>query len=147
MMAVTEGVGAGGEAESATSLEAVKEAAEKLATSVGDTGTFYIGVHDGPHRSYLLKVQEGSIAELHVYTMPKLPRPLVNAIGAGDAVASGTILKWTDSLASSTEECPVDAFRWGLSVGSASCMTSENSMFSLEDAKALYNGIKVERQS
>lgn len=147
MMDVTNGV-TGGEAESATSLEAVKIASDKLASTVGKAGSFYIGVHDGPHTSYLIAAAEGAVVEVHTYIIPRLPRPLVNAIGAGDAVASGTILKWTESLTSSTGECPaVDAFRWGLAVGSASCMTSENSVFSLEDAKALYDDIVVERQS
>ena len=148
MMDVTKGVGTGGEAESATSLEAVKIASEKLASTVGKAGSFYIGVHDGPHTSYLIATAEGRVTEVHSYTIPNLPRPIVNAIGAGDSVAAGTLLKWTDSLTSSTGECPaVDAFRWGLAVGSASCMTSENSVFSLEDAKALYDDIVVERRS
>lgn len=35
-----------------------------------------------------------------------------------------------------------DAFAWGLSCGSASCMNSANSVFDLDDAVALYNRVE-----
>lgn len=143
----------GGEAESATSMDAIQTAADKLATSVGGDSSrvpFYIGVTDGPYTSYLIKSSRGVVSSIHEFKMPQLPRPLVNAIGAGDAVASGTILRWTDSMefpigSEETDISAVDAFRFGLSVGCASCMTTENSVFALEDAMTIYGGIIVDR--
>jgi hypothetical protein len=31
-------------------------------------------------------------------TVPRLPRPMMNPIGAGDAVASGTLLQWCEAV-------------------------------------------------
>lgn len=40
--------------------------------------------------------------------MPSLPRPMKNPIGAGDAVSSGTLLRWTG--ASTSKETPAKVF-------------------------------------
>ena len=94
-----------------------------------------------------------------------------NPIGAGDAVSSGTILRWCgavrnhgpgadgtkeveevegleglEGLEGSDEErkwrAISDAFSWGLSCGAASCMGDANSVFNLSDAESLYSGIQ-----
>ena len=51
------------------------------------------------------------------------------------------------------EAAPVDAnadvlqaFRWGLACGAASCMTGSNSVFDKVDADALYPLIRTDRQ-
>ena len=93
------------------------------------------------------------------YSPSKLPGNVMNPIGAGDAVASGTLLAWTadfitdyrlkrDSRYDSSAECEedadaVDAFRWGLACGAASCLTTENSKFSLTDASQIYDSTVV----
>jgi fructose-1-phosphate kinase PfkB-like protein len=73
-----------------------------------------------------------------------LPRPLANPIGAGDAVASGTLLRWCDTVPAAPAATTVgavaeltEAFAWGLACGAASCLTTENSVFALDDALAL----------
>lgn len=72
---------------------------------------------------------------------------------AGDATAAGTMLSWSelydlssdDSKEASNQETALNCFRWGLSCGVASCMTNQNSVFDLDDAKYIYQHI-VTRQ-
>ena len=89
------------------------------------------------------------------FTVPPLPKPMRNPIGAGDAVSSGTLLGWCGAK---TLPSPVNsedprtnivdewnqisnAFSWGLACGAASCMGDANSVFILEEAESLYAGI------
>ena len=108
-----------------------------------------------------------------------------STIGAGDAVSSGTLLRWCGSVVLPGEsdsrqaisnndsnnsknggknnsksdgnrienriENDVkllkiqDAFSWGLSCGSASCMGQANSVFDIHDAINFYQNIKTEK--
>ena len=89
------------------------------------------------------------------FTVPPLPRPMRNPIGAGDAVSSGTLLGWCgakslslpikdgDPKTKSEDEWDQisNAFSWGLACGAASCMGDANSVFILAEAESLYAGI------
>jgi hypothetical protein len=89
--------------------------------------------------------------------MPPLPGALVNPIGAGDAVASGTMLHWChavprialsgSAVVAGDEKwnAAVEAFCWGLSCGAASCLTESNSVFDLPTAINLRRGVQVSR--
>ena len=111
-----------------------------------------------------------------------------STIGAGDAVSSGTLLRWCGSVVlpgesddrqvisnnsnndsnnskngnennSKSDENRIenriandvkllkiqDAFSWGLSCGSASCMGQANSVFDISDAINFYQNIKTEK--
>ena len=95
-------------------------------------------------------------------SVPELPRPMRNPIGAGDAVSSGTLLGWCGakvlplspknngkgadlgiSIKDKWEQIR-DAFSWGLACGAASCMGDANSVFLLDEAEALCIGIHTE---
>lgn len=92
------------------------------------------------------------------YSRPKLPRPVVNPIGAGDAVSAGTLLALTEryttefrggsvsyvGVAEAKQDAEaVDAFRWGLACGAASCLHIENSKVDLADVLSLYRAFVV----
>jgi sugar/nucleoside kinase (ribokinase family) len=94
--------------------------------------------------------------------LPKLPKPFVNPIGAGDAVASGTVIRWaghctspsggdgdSDGDSDSDGDCDgkvvLEAFRWGVACGAASCLTGANSVFAREDADLIASGIHTQR--
>lgn len=86
---------------------------------------------------------------------------VVNAIGAGDSVAAGTINYWTDNLTdeslivieqdivklvtkgNSDEDRLTAAFAFGLSCGAASCMQDVNSFFEYEDTKRIFSSMEV----
>ena len=82
----------------------------------------------------------------------------VNAIGAGDTVASGLLHHWTQCLTTVEDSPPsvrelmtVDrlatemlaAFAWGLSCGTASCATDINSVFDMSLALKLYQSVEI----
>ena len=108
--------------------------------------------------------------EHYTLNVPVLSRPLVSPIGAGDATSSGFLMSWSDrvkeigttqptSSSSSTSSSPttlkgeveseveqlLQAFRWGLSCGGASCMETGNSVFSMSDAMHIYHNIFISK--
>ena len=151
---------AGAEAAQATPAATVLAACAALAAKLGlptvvgapaGFAEFAVAVTDGPFPAYLVPlvvdgVSVGQRAQYTVFPTPSLPRPLANPIGAGDAVASGTLLRWCQAVpAAGSGPSPAlaelsDAFAWGL--------TNENSVFALDDALALRALIapRVERQ-
>jgi fructose-1-phosphate kinase PfkB-like protein len=79
-------------------------------------------VTDGPREACVLR----SGSELARFPVPRLER-IVNPIGAGDTVSAATL-----HFMLAGEE-PQAAFRRGLAMGSASCLTLEPAQFSMED--------------
>jgi hypothetical protein len=88
--------------------------------------------------------------------MPPLPGPLINPIGAGDAVASGTMLHWCNAVprfalggsvvtSNLGWNSAVEAFCWGLSCGAASCLTETNSVFDLNIAMDIRRAVEVNK--
>ena len=151
LMGIEEGVGTDGEADSATSSQAVLSACAALATSVSALDgsprpTFYVGVTDGPYQAHLVEVCSGTVKAHHLFTVPALPKPLSSAIGAGDAVASGTLMQWSGCCEGGAASA-VKAFKFGLAVGSASCLTKTNSVWDKVDCDKILDGMKVASQS
>lgn len=129
-----------------------------------------VAATDGPFQAHLIELLPSSAADpaRHwTYTLPPLPRPLVNPIGAGDAVSSGTLMAATGAVSGrsfaaaagahssapsnasggdegAAEVDVVAAFRWGLACGAASCMTGSNSVFDRADVEALFDEIRIQ---
>jgi fructose-1-phosphate kinase PfkB-like protein len=87
--------------------------------------------------------------------------PIVNPIGAGDAVASGTMHCWADALQQKSQlhtfnpvfssltndkliEDSITSFGWGLACGTSSCATNTNSVFDVQTAVQLFQNFTVE---
>jgi hypothetical protein len=139
-----------------TVLAACAALADKLGLATAGTSSGFaalaVAVTDGPYPAYLVPLAVDGAAvgapqlqqQYTVFPTPPLPRPLANPIGAGDAVASGTLLRWCDTVPAAPAATTVgavaeltEAFAWGLACGAASCLTTENSVFALDDALAL----------
>lgn len=141
-------VNVGSESASATEgsklIEACKILGEKYQTS------FYAAVTDGPFGAYLFKNDIKKSLVGWQYTKPKLHKPFINPIGAGDATSSGLSLYICDKIENSSIETDFDkkilkGFQWGLACGSASCLTDKNSVFELDDCKIIFDAIKFEQ--
>ena len=107
----------------------------------------FICATDGAFSAHLLQLtSRGTVGKHVTYTLPPLPRPLVNPIGAGDAVASGTIMAATGKVrVPGMEEVDIiQAFRWGLACGAASCLGPTNSAFTRRDAEEIFAVIGVD---
>lgn len=135
----------------------------------GGTRTFILAT-DGPFCAHLLEVAlspstTGSsstpwLKAQYRYTLPPLPSPVVNPIGAGDAAASGTLMALThkvdvSSLGGSSVAgavsgdsalmLAVTSFGWGLACGAASCLTASNSVLERTATEGVFRGIDVQR--
>jgi sugar/nucleoside kinase (ribokinase family) len=154
----------GGSDSSASRSGALLSAASNLASQIGVGGgaKIVVAATDGAFAAHLLLLDPslpGVVAKHLVYSLPRLPRPLINPIGAGDACASGLLLAisgkveipvhqtQTQKIDIADVEGAVEAFRWGLACGAASCMTEGNSVLSRSDAVALFRDIEVFSQS
>jgi len=144
---------------------------ESVQNSSGSSSSIYIAVTDGPHPSHLLKLplstssssySSSSRVRQWVFTSPQLPGSVVSPIGAGDATSSGTLMYWSNAIdnnkvtagvrsttttiidndSDNYDRNVVDSFRWGIACGGASCL-SANSVFTMTDAIAIFNDIKV----
>jgi len=138
-------------------LAAATALASQLATacsssSASTTNTVtssFVCATDGAFSAHLLELtSRGTVGKHVTYTLPSLPRPLVNPIGAGDAVASGTIMAATGKVRVPEMEDAdsggmIHAFRWGLACGAASCLGPTNSAFARGDAEKIFAGIGV----
>ena len=156
------GAAAGG-AAAAAGAAAGGAAGGAAGVGAGETQVL-VAATDGAFFAHLLLLGGGRVLQHVKYTLPALPRPLLNPIGAGDAVASGMLAALTGkagplpvtggagagagpvlgrlTLAGGAD--PVAAFRWGLACGAASCMTDANSVFARADAEALFAGIGLQ---
>ena len=113
-----------------------------------------LAITDGPHPAHLITLQ-GSFENKpnqYIFKVPKLARPLVSPIGAGDATSSGTLMYWCGQInhlnndrksVSEIEDSLLKSFQWGLACGSASCMSSSNSVFEIQDVLQILNKIEV----
>lgn len=81
----------------------------------------------------------------------KLPFPIVNPIGAGDAVSSGTIHHLcagsSPSGIVSTDEEVLRSLCWGLACGAASCSSNTNSRLETVVAEAVVAKLDVKELS
>lgn len=100
------------------------------------------------HRSFFLSslttisVAAGCSVRRRLVRITPAPVDAINPIGAGDAVAATTLFEWTRGTS------VPEAFRRGLSVGGASCVSRDplcNSCFSHEEAERLFPDVKLER--
>jgi len=136
----------GSETAAATEGSILVDACKKLQDKYQTQ--FYAAITDGPFFGYLLKIDSSHIAGWK-YSIPKLHKPFINPIGAGDATSSGLCMYICDKVDNSNEtdfdKKIQKAFAWGLSCGSASCMQSGNSVFELNDCKIIFDGIKIEK--
>jgi len=165
----------GGEASEATPLALVLSACSSLEGKVtaaispppsstsSSSSSMFVAVTDGPYASHLIPLFSTSLPVIR-YSIPPLPRPILNPIGAGDAVASGLLMhlhpsgddhgssgsgsaggeSGSDSSSSSSSIKEIrDAFSWGLAVGAASCLSQSNSVFAIEDALAIQATISI----
>jgi len=117
-------------------------AASLLATA---SSSAYIATTDGPHPAFLFSAGSGRSWQL---PLPALSFPVRNPIGAGDAVAAGTInflCGLVDAGGSEDrehgDERALAAFRWGLACGAASCASNTNSEFDLAAAVDIFRRI------
>ena len=170
LCAITGTLVQGGSDSSASRSGALLTAASVLASQIGQGGggaKIMVAATDGAFAAHLLLLDPslpGGVSRHFVYSLPPLPRPLINPIGAGDACASGLLLAISGKVefpahhqtqmqqkndVAEVEEVgdAVEAFRWGLACGAASCMTEGNSVLSRQDAELLFIGIQVSSQS
>merc|ERR1712150_85432 len=98
-------------------------------TLAKDTGCNYICFTDGPFASGMVDVRSKR-RWCFKLTQP-LRGPIVSPIGAGDSTSAGTLHAWNRACKTAATDddraaLVADAFRFGLAVGSASCLTGEN---------------------
>lgn len=112
-----------------------------------DQSQLYIALTDGPNPSHLLSISLPSCSVLGHYNIvvPPLDKPLVSPIGAGDATSAGTFSRLVESraLKHMNIEDILDAFRFGLSCGSASCLNAKNSQFEMIDVDRIFGKMKI----
>lgn len=135
----------GSESTEATDSTLIRECCLVLKSQISNQKSqIYVAVTDGPHSSHLYHLNSNKQYE---FKLPSLHRPIVNTIGAGDAVASGSIFSWGNVFSIPTNANDnndiLNCFKWGLSCGASSCFTNKNSVFELEDAVRIYNNIEI----
>ena len=128
----------GSDVSEATSADAIQQSASLLQKELTDKqgAAVHLAITDGPHAAYLFNLQN---QEAMKYTLPALAKSIRNPIGAGDATAGGTIYRWIQDDGCTPEE----AFKFGLAIGAASCMSGLNSVFDINDVQQLYTGIST----
>jgi len=107
-------------------------------------GIDYICFTDGPFPGGVVAVRSGRRWRLS--RGRPLRRPVVSPIGAGDATSAGTLHAWCrrSSQVDDEDEAVVSAFRFGLAVGAASCLTGENCAFSMADVWEIHGSLAVD---
>lgn len=135
------------------------------------TNDIFVAVTDGPHSGHLIQAAaaagtsgESSTLKVHLkYALPALPGTVINPIGAGDAVSSGTLMAVTNrvtpvtdggalkpltvSIADISLTAATMSFRWGLACGAASCLSPLNSFVDFVVASEIFAGITVDNVS
>jgi len=123
----------------------VAEACRQLAASVNGEGervVDYVCFTDGPFPGGVISLRNGRRWSLE-RTQP-LRAPVVSPIGAGDSTSAGTLHAWCRNCGSGDLDMQaVEAFRFGLAVGAASCLTGENAKFDMADVLEIVDSIKV----
>jgi fructose-1-phosphate kinase PfkB-like protein len=118
--------GASSEAEEPTPVDLIRLGARHLFEKFPNLSG--IAVTDGAFPGYLLT----NDSRCWSFSLPPLPSPPVNPIGAGDTVASGTLLRL--ATGAPLHEC----FAWGLACGAASCLTNSCATFEVGMAETLF---------
>ena len=132
------------------------------------TALHAVALTNGPRPAYVAMTADKSSSS---YTLVKVPVPVLTdtttlfPIGAGDAVAAGTLAAWqvleqqqSSAFRNNNDDNPawvpvvqerhaqmassplVTAFHFGLACGSASCLQQENSVLDIADVTALWQG-------
>mmetsp|Transcript_5806 Transcript_5806/g.13689 ORF Transcript_5806/g.13689 Transcript_5806/m.13689 type:complete len:378 (-) Transcript_5806:94-1227(-) len=130
---------AGSDSQVAADPAAVAEACRQLADDVGERGVDYICYTDGPFPGGVFAVQSGRRWRLE-RTQP-LRGPVISPIGAGDATSAGTLHAWCQRTGDDLDAQAVEAFRFGLGVGAASCLSGENGHFDIVDVEQILETI------
>eukprot|EP01041_Mallomonas_annulata_P010812 gene10812-22560_t len=142
----------GAEAATATPADIIFAAGDRLLNRIKEGSNafenipIFVAITDGPYAAHFHQL--APVDKKYRLEMPPLPGPLINPIGAGDAVSAGTIFAWDGSFQlsgwpSADEMDEKTAFSWGLACGAASCLTNSNSVFSLADAEAIFRKIQI----
>lgn len=134
------------ETERAIDGASILAAAALLGNKCPSGAEVFVCLTDGPFSAYLLPVASRAgraAAGYSRYSLPPLPRALVNPIGAGDSVAAGLSAAWAGAIALPRADLEA-AFRFGLACGMASCLTTVNAMLDEGEARALFESIEVE---
>ncbi|KNC76838.1 hypothetical protein SARC_10687 [Sphaeroforma arctica JP610] len=131
----------------ATPKQALEDAANNIFVKYAVVHT--IAVTDGAFAAHVFRRKTSDDCRYIGFgrtelALPKLPSADVNPIGAGDAVASGTLIAWATSRNEriSVRDTINEAFKWGLCCGAASCLSSKCSTFERSLAEELYEQIK-----
>ncbi len=97
-----------------------------------------LAVTDGPGDARLfIRAQPGTSVSAfahYVFSLPKLERA-VNPIGAGDTVSAAMLCSFISGADA------VEAFKFALAAGSASCLSRSNAEFSLAEARRISSRI------
>lgn len=129
----------GGDSEAAADFDTAAAAAHAVAASLPPGAVRFVAWTDGPFPAGLVDVA-GARDEATRFSLPPLPGPVLSPIGAGDSVSAGTLHKWTGAGAGA----PAAAFRFGLAVGAASCLSASNACFDVATVEEIASGIGVE---
>merc|ERR1712070_996564 len=88
----------------------------------------YICYTDGPFPGGVVALGSGRAFQLT--RKGDLRGPVVSPIGAGDSTSAGTLVAWmiAPEAPEDADMQAVQAFRFGLAVGAASCLTGENAL-------------------
>lgn len=124
-----------------------------------NTGKFYVCATDGPFSSIVINLQTNKVYKIDI---PNLKDIIVNPIGAGDATAAGLLLKLSNKVDESLtdiisgtgeekieftdkyDEYIVNSFSFGLSVGSASCLSSINAYIEdVADVPYIFSKLRI----
>ena len=136
------------ESSPAVILAAAKKFVGNIAGSTHAGERLYIALTDGPNTAHFISIPLKSNEDPRHWTieLPKLKRPLVSPIGAGDATSAGTLLHWSGEIATGDkhDRDVLTAFRWGLACGSASCLTAKNSRFDIADVEEIFGSMRVD---
>jgi len=135
---------AGSDSQVAADPVAVAEACRQIAASAsdeGERGVDYICFTDGPFPGGLVSLRSGRSWRLE--RTQKLRGPVMSPIGAGDATSAGTLHAWCRGRGGGgdLDSQALEAFRFGLAVGAASCLTGENAKFDMADVEQILESI------
>ncbi len=124
-----------------------------------NTGKFYVCATDGPFSSIVINIQTNKVYKIDI---PNLKDRVINPIGAGDATAAGLLMKLSNKVDESLtdiitgtgenrliftdnyDEFIVNSFSFGLSVGSASCLSNINAYIeNVADVPYIFSKLKI----
>ncbi|CAE8634023.1 unnamed protein product [Polarella glacialis] len=139
----------GSDSQVAADPVAVADACLEIARSLGAASgctVDYICFTDGPFPGGVMAIRSGRRWCLE--RTRSLRGPVVSPIGAGDSTSAGTLHAWCRSSvhAEDADAAAVEAFRFGLAVGAASCLTGDNAVFDMADVRDIFDSIVATEQ-